>query len=199
MIAPIIIINGPTGVGKTAVIKKLFHRIPQLRSTITYSTRPPRHNAREDKKMIYVSPSQFKVHVDKGDILEWARYDGHLYGTAKKSVALANGNPLLFNIEIKGTRRIKKLYPQCLTIFIRPDSMSQIKERLQKRRLEPHEFRRRYREAGVAMKNAHFYDYQVTNHQGKISQTVTQIERLIRTYLKSSQLEPIIDKKTKKR
>ncbi len=199
MIAPIIIINGPTAVGKTTVIKRILQRMPQLQTATTYTTRPLRKGQREDKKIIHVSEKEFQTKIEAGALLEWSKHYGNFYGTAKKSITDAKGKPLLLNIGFAGPKIIKKIYSQAFLIFIRPESMKQIKQRLLKRGITSSEFKRRYGEAIAAMKEAKIYDYQVTNHEGKIGQTVSQIERLIRTYLKSSQLEPIIDKKTKKR
>ena len=149
--------------------------------------------------MIHVSVKEFQTKIRAGAIMEWTQYDGNYYGTASRSLSETKGKPLLLNVDVKGSKFIKKNYPHSCLIFIRPESMSQIKQRLQARELTNAEFRRRYHEAADAMKEAKRYDHQVINQQGKINQTVAHIQSIVRSYLKKQKRGAIIDKMPKKR
>ncbi|MFH0873858.1 MAG: hypothetical protein V1846_03430 [Candidatus Komeilibacteria bacterium] len=199
MIPPIIVINGPTAVGKTSVINRLLQRMLILQTATTYTTRALRPGQKEDKKLVSISEKDFAAKVKGGTILEWTRYNGDCYGTASKSLTATKGKPLLLNLDVRGTRFIKRRFTRACLIFIRPESMKQIRQRLLARGLTPSQFRRRYGEAVAAMKGAHIYDYQVINHEGKVNQTVSQIQNLIKNYLKTQKTAAIIDKKAKRR
>lgn len=184
----IIVICGPTAVGKTVVIQQVLQKISQLRTGITYTTRQPREKMTEDKIMRHINRSEFEEKIAHNDFLEWAEYNGNYYGTAKESVLNEKHNAVLLNLDIRGSLQLKALYPESLFIFIAPENLEQIKERLERRNLSSEELANRLRAATECLAGQKAFDHIVINHQGKVEQTVEEIVHLIQTYL-------ILDKK----
>src|SRR3989344_4735654 len=172
----LIIICGPTAVGKTAVIKHLLRRLPQLKTGITYTTRAKRPHTKEDKVMYYVSAKQFEQKIRNDQLLEWATYNNDYYGSARQeNLAILKKHPLLLNLEIKGSLQVKKLFPKALLVFIAPENLDQISQRLKRRRLSPAVFKQRLANAQWTLKQASKFDYQVVNRENQLDFTVSQI------------------------
>ncbi len=186
--AKIIVICGPTAVGKTVVIQQVLQKIAQLRTGITYTTRPPREKMTEDKVMRHITRAEFETKIASNDFLEWAEYNGNYYGTSTESISAQSETALLLNLEIRGSLQIKEKYPESLLLFIAPENLEQIKERLERRNLVPEELASRLQAAAECLAGKSSFDQIIINRQGKVEETVEQIVRLIQTYL-------ILDKK----
>ncbi len=194
MKSPIIVICGPTAVGKTAVINQLLQKMPTLKTGISFMTRTPRQGMPEDKKVFYITPGEFKQKISDGKILEWSEYNGHYYGTSKESLDSVGSAALLLNLDAAGSLNIKKLYPHSLLIFIDPESMDQIRQRLTSRGLTVEAFERRWQEAEKAMSLAPKFDLRIINYQGRLAETIEQVLKAIKAYLGQY---PAIDKTPK--
>src|SRR3989344_1111362 len=158
----LIIICGPTAVGKTAVINKLLSKLPTVKTGVTFTTRKKRRSYKEDKVIHYISKSQFETKIRNNELLEWAVYNDDYYGSARQeNLNILKDHPLLLNLEVKGSLQIKKLFPQALLIFIAPESLDQINQRLQRRRLPLAVFKQRLANAKWTLKQASKFDYQV--------------------------------------
>lgn len=182
----IIIICGPTGVGKTTIAKELFKIFPLLKPSVTYTTRPPRPSAIEDKKMIHLTEKKFEEKIKKGEFLEYARVHNHYYGTVKKdTLALLKTNPILFNIDIKGAEQITKQFPkQSVSIFILPESTKQLINHVKNRgTISKKELNLRLKTAKVELAKKDLFDYQVTNHEGQLTETIKTIGTIIKPHV----------------
>jgi len=179
----IIIMCGPTGVGKTTIAKELFKLFPTLKPSVTYSTRPPRPSAIEDKKMIHISEEEFLQKKKNGDFLEDAKVHGNYYGTAKKeTLELIKTNSVLFNIDINGEELIKQQFPgQCITIFILPESMEQLVSHVKKRgEISNEELQTRLETAKKELKKTNLFDYTIINHEGKLEETIKKVAEIVK-------------------
>ena len=182
-IGRIIIISGPSQVGKDAVGKRLLRRRSlRLYKVVTYTTREKRPEEKAGRDHFFITPSKFKELIKQGKLLEWAPVRDRLFGTPKQAVAqaLKEGKNVLLKIDVRGAKQVLKVYPKAVTIFIKPDKLSSIKRRMREKGFSPQQLKVRWQEAMAELKAAEKYDYQVINREGKLNETVSQIAAIIK-------------------
>lgn len=132
----LIVISGPSGVGKDTVIKRLLELDPNLRYSVSYTTRSPRPGEVDGVNYHFASRDEFERFVREGAFLEYATYDGNLYGTpiAQLDEVRAAGHDIVLKIDVQGAEQVRKRAPDALRIFLAPPSM----EELLRRRTERH-------------------------------------------------------------
>lgn len=154
---------------------------PNLQVGVTYTTRPDRQEGSEDKDMRHVSAEQFKKLMDEGELIEYASFADNWYGTAKQPLeeALQRG-PVILNLELAGTKQVKQLYPQAITIFLHPGSLAVLEKRLKARPdYNPKIAAGRLRRAQEDWQAIGWFDWQIINHQGHPEQAAQAIAELI--------------------
>ena len=131
----LIVITGPSGVGKGTLVKSLLQRHPQLRVSTSATTRQPRAGEKDGVDYYFLSKSDFETAIDNQELLEWAEYAGNYYGTPKDRVIeqIAAGNYVLLEIELAGARAIAKIFPSARRIFILPPSIEELEQRIRAR------------------------------------------------------------------
>lgn len=162
----IFVISAPSGTGKTTLLKRVMERLPNLRFSISYTTRPPRANEEEGKDYYFVSPAQFEEMVQSGAFLEWAEVVGNRYGTAKAPLErlAQEGYDILLDLDVQGARKVKEKVERSVLIFILPPSYGALRERLVTRGLDsPEVIRSRLANAMGELKEASRYDYVIVN------------------------------------
>jgi len=136
----VVVVVAPSGSGKTTIARRLLKDISRLKFSVSATTRPPRRGEVDGKDYHFLSKDEFQKHIDKGDFLEWEEfYNGKRYGSLRPEIdkQLKKGYFILFDVEVKGAVNIKKAFGErCLSIFIRPPSIDELKQRLQKRGTE---------------------------------------------------------------
>jgi guanylate kinase len=137
----LIVLSGPSGVGKTTVVRNLRERAPELWVSVSATTRFPRPGEANGVNYLFVSDDQFDRLVADGDMLEWARYAGHRYGTPRQPVDAVRSaqTPVLLEIEIEGARQVRRAVPEALLVFLAPPSQEVLEARLTGRGTEPAE------------------------------------------------------------
>ena len=127
-------VSGPSGAGKSSVVAGLAERLP-FHFSVSMTTRAARPGEIDGEDYWFVSPEQFGEARAAGELLEWAEYSGHLYGTPRSEVAgrLAAGEDILLDIELRGARQVKAAYPEAVFIFIAPPSLEVLEARLRGR------------------------------------------------------------------
>ncbi len=130
----LVVISGPSGVGKTTVVDGLEQVWP-FEFSVSATTRPPRPGEVPGEDYHFVNRDVFRAMIDAGQFLEWAEYADHLYGTPKRPVeeALAEGRNIMLDIEVKGAVQVMEAYPKVTTIFLMPPSMAVLEQRLRGR------------------------------------------------------------------
>jgi len=160
------VVSGPSGTGKTTLCKELLKRIPDLRFSISYTTRPPRRDEQPGKDYYFVTPEAFGKMIDKGEFAEWAEIYGNLYGTTRSSIeqALESGHDLIFDIDSQGAEQLKRTYPLGISILLLPPSVSELERRLCSRKTDSEEtIRKRMNQAPQEISQVEIYEYIVVN------------------------------------
>jgi guanylate kinase len=146
----VIVITGPSGVGKGTLIRGLLSRIPGLELSTSATTRAPRPGERDGVDYHFLSDEEFERRVGAGDFVEHARYAGHRYGTLRSELErrTADGVPVVLEIEVQGARQVREALPDAVQVFIAPPSLPSLRARLVGRGTDdPEEVERRLRTA----------------------------------------------------
>ena len=131
----LIVLTGPSGVGKGTLVRSLLARHKNLYLSISATTRSPRRGEVDGEDYHFVTRSQFKNMIDRGELLEWAEYADNCYGTLRFDVEkkINSGTKVLLEIDVVGARNIKQTFPDALGIFILPPSIEELERRLRGR------------------------------------------------------------------
>ncbi|HME48407.1 guanylate kinase [Mycobacterium sp.] len=131
---PIVVLSGPSGVGKSTLVRCLRDRVPNLYFSVSATTREPRPGEVNGVDYRFVTPAQFQQLIDDGALLEWAEIHGGLHrsGTPAEPVrrAAAAGRAVLIEVDLAGARAIKRAVPDSITVFLAPPSWEALKARL---------------------------------------------------------------------
>jgi guanylate kinase len=162
----LIVISGPSGVGKDTVIKRLIELDPNLTYSVSCTTRAPRAGEVDGVNYRFVSRQEFERLIDAGAFLEYATYDGNLYGTpiAQLDEVRAAGRDIVLKIDVQGAEQVRKRAPDALRIFLAPPSMEELLRRRTERHTESAEDQSsRQRIANLEMALASHFDHVVVN------------------------------------
>jgi guanylate kinase len=165
-IGKIIIISGPSGVGKGTLIKDVQTHFPQIGLAVSATTRLPREGEKEGKSYYFMSNDTFQKHIDDDDFLEWCPVHAHKYGTLKKEVLryTDRGQNVILEIDVEGAKKVKLQNPDAISIFIAPPSLDTLEDRLKKRRTESESvIQERLRIAQHELSQSPFYDTVIIN------------------------------------
>ena len=176
----LIVISGPSGVGKDTVLRRLFELDPRLKYSVSYTTRPPRPGEIDGQSYTFVSESEFLRLIEQKEFLEWAKVYDHYYGTSRRRVeeALNRGEDIILKIDVQGAAFVKKRKPDGLFIFITPPSTEELLHRLTGRNTEsPAALAVRQREALIELGLAKDYEHVVCNRD--VDQTAREILAMI--------------------
>jgi guanylate kinase len=121
------VVTGPSGVGKGTLIQHLCRRFPDLRLSVSATTRPPRSGELEGREYHFLSPEEFERRVHEGEFLEHATYAGNRYGTLRSEV---EDDPVVLEIELEGARQVREALPEAAQVFIAPPSREVLRDRL---------------------------------------------------------------------
>ena len=128
------VLSGPSGVGKGTVVRELRVQLPQLWTSVSATTRPPRPGERDGAHYFFLSAAEFSRLIDGGDLLEWAEFAGARYGTPRAPVEqrLAAGHDVLLEIDLQGARQVRRsaLGATAVLVFLAPPSLTELARRL---------------------------------------------------------------------
>ena len=162
----LIVLTGPSGVGKGTLVRSLLPRHQQLYLSISATTRSPRAGEVDGEHYYFVSRSDFEQMIVQNQLLEWAEFAGNCYGTPRLPIEqqIAQGKSILLEIELEGARQIRQSFPSALRIFILPPSFAELEKRLRDRRQDPDEaISRRLQRAQIEVDAASEFDLQIVN------------------------------------
>lgn len=134
MAGRLLVVSGPSGSGKSSIVKELLDRL-DLDFSVSVTTRLPRPGERHGDHYNFVSRRDFEAMVENGDLLEWAMYNNRYYGTPGAPIeqAVAEGRDILLEIELQGARQIREHRPDAVMFFVAPPSMDELERRLRRR------------------------------------------------------------------
>jgi guanylate kinase len=163
----LMIMSAPSGTGKTSISREILRMFPDIRFSVSSTTRPPRPGEVNGKDYHFISEEVFKEQIAQGEFVEWVENYGWLYGTSKKTMAayLETGQDLILDIEPRGAKAIKEHYPHGIFVFVLPPSLSELKARLAKRGEEAAVAERRLRASLDEIREALWYDYIIFNER----------------------------------
>lgn len=162
----LVVVSAPSGGGKGTILKELFARNDNLRFSVSATTRNPRPGEENGKQYYFMSREEFEGMIREGKMLEHAQYVGNYYGTPRGPVDkwIGEGRDVILEIEVQGGAQVKKLMPECVSVFILPPSMAVLGERLRGRGTEDEEtVLKRLETARQEIPCAKDYDYVVFN------------------------------------
>jgi len=174
------IVSAPSGAGKTTLLKRVMSYFPDIRFSISYTTRPPRSGEKDGEDYHFISAQQFQQMVQKGAFAEWAEVLGNRYGTALASIqqSRSQGVDLLLDIDSQGARQIEERFDSGIFIFILPPSLEALKQRLVARKGDGQEvIQFRMAQARDEMKQAKRYDYIIVND--RMDEAAEQLKSII--------------------
>ncbi|HXM83811.1 MAG TPA: guanylate kinase [Burkholderiales bacterium] len=160
------VITAPSGAGKTSLIDALMREDPSLKVSVSYTTRAPRPGEKDGVDYHFVDDKTFLAMRDRGEFLESAEVHGNRYGTSKQVIldALARGEDVILEIDWQGAQQVRKLYPDCIGIFIKPPSIEELERRLRARGQDSEAvIRRRMQNARDELAHAGEFKYSIIN------------------------------------
>lgn len=180
--ALLVVLSGPSGVGKDAVLARLREARPDLCYVVTATTRPMRDGERDGVDYQFLSHEQFDALLSRDEFLEHAEVYGNRYGSPKEQVrrALAQGQDAVVKIDVQGAASIRRMAPEALLLFIAPPSMEELERRLRERKTEsPEQLALRIRTAESELDAAEWFDYAIVNDTDALDGTVESILRVV--------------------
>ncbi|BAB77630.1 guanylate kinase [Anabaena sp. FACHB-709] len=162
----LIILTGPSGVGKGTLMRSLLQRHPELYYSVSATTRPPRPGEVNGESYYFVSRSKFEELIAQGEFLESAEFAGNYYGTPREAVLnqVQSGKLVVLEIELAGARQIRTSFPEALSIFILPPSFEELENRIRGRGQDSEEaIARRLQRAKEEIQAADEFDIQIVN------------------------------------
>ena len=178
----LLVLSGPSGAGKDAVLSRMRELKIPLEFMVTVTTRRRRPEEKDGIAYHFISEENFKTMITAGELLEFANVYGNWYGVPKKPVkqALDIGQDVILKVDIQGADTIKKILPQAVSIFLTAPSMQELTARLKRRNTESKtDLDLRLQTAIEEMKSLHCFDYVLINQQQKIDSVVADIRTII--------------------
>ena len=178
----LIIITGPSGVGKGTVVKKILDKNKDIWLSISATTRHPRIGEKDGENYYFLSDERFKDMINKKEFLEWAQFAGNYYGTPLSTVneKINKGYVVLLEIEVEGAKQIKEKFPEALSIFLLPPNLKELEKRIRNRGTEEEDaITRRLHRANYEIESSDKFDFVLTNDD--VDETVKGVFKIIKS------------------
>ncbi|HEY2384600.1 MAG TPA: guanylate kinase [Terriglobia bacterium] len=176
------IVSAPSGSGKTTLLQHLLRSFKDLNFSVSHTTRRPRQGERDGIDYFFVEREAFTRMVESGEFLEWAEFNGQLYGTTRKFVQehLEKGQDVILDIDVQGARQVKSKMDDATAIFVLPPSFQELARRLKARMLETDDVIRRRLE--IARSEIYFYrDYDYIIINDILDSSILLLESIVRS------------------
>lgn len=173
------VVSGPSGVGKSTILRRLIGRVPGLRFAVSHTTRPQRAGEENGRDYHFVSDGEFERLVREDRFVEWAWVHSYRYGTSKEALRAGGEDDLLIEVDVQGADALRHEIPGAVTVFIEPPAFEDLEARLSGRGRESGpEVEKRLRTARDEMPRAASYHHRITND--KVEETVERLASLVR-------------------
>jgi guanylate kinase len=195
----LIVVSAPSGAGKSSLSERVLKRLPDLRFSISYTTREPRGAEQDGVDYHFVSEDQFRAMRERDEFLECAEVHGCLYGTHENPVEemLTQGLDVMLDIDVQGAEQVRRRVPEAILIFIMPPSCEVLEARLRARNLNaPADIARRLRNAAIEVQLYDRFEYVVLNED--LDRALAHLEAIIiaercRPDRQRNRIESVID------
>ena len=195
-----IVVSAPSGAGKSSICQRFMQTCPEMKFSVSYTSRSPRPTEVNGKDYYFISREEFQARINQGEFVEWIENYGHLYGSSRKNMEefLHDGQDLLLDIEPRGAKKIKQNFKGGIYVFVLPPSRAELLKRLEGRGCETGDvIQNRYDQAESELKEISWYDYVIFNKDLE-----TAVNQLISIYVaqkcKRSRLQGEINEFIKK-
>ncbi len=181
--ALLIIISGPSGVGKDALVQRMKELGCPFSFVVTATDRPPRPGEVHGRDYVFYSTAEFERIIAEGEMLEHARVYGQHKGIPRAHVreALESGQDVMMRLDIQGARTVKSLLPMAITVFVLPESEEELRARLRKRHTESEEaLEQRLAMVREELRHIPEFDYAVVNRHGSLDTAVEDVMAILR-------------------
>ncbi|MEK6408274.1 MAG: guanylate kinase [Acidobacteriota bacterium] len=176
----LIVVSAPSGAGKSSLAEQVLKRVPDVRFSISYTTRELRGDEQHGVDYYFVSEEEFRAMGERDEFLESAEVHGNLYGTHEQPVEemLSQGLDVMLDIDVQGAEQVRRRVPDAILIFVLPPSREILEARLRARNLnEPADVERRLRNAGIEVQLYERFDYVVLNDD--LDRALARLEAII--------------------
>ena len=183
----ILVFSGPSGGGKTTIVKEILKNFPEIVFSISTTTRPKRKTEREGIEYFFISEAEFLKKIENKEFIEWEKFYDYYYGTYKSFVEenIDSGKPFLLELDVKGALTIKRLYPYAHLIYISPPSFEELEKRLRQRQTESEsDFVKRIKRAKMELSLKDKFDYVIENIE--LNTAIAEAKSLVRKILKEN-------------
>lgn len=174
------VIAAPSGAGKSTLVKALMAQDKGLQLSVSHTTRAPRGQEQHGREYFFVSPTEFDALVKANAFVEWAHVHNQRYGTSRRAIEerMAQGTDIILEIDFQGALQIKQIYPNAVTIFILPPSLTELLQRLEKRGEDtPEVIALRMKNAEIEIAQARQFDFVIIN--GLFEQALADLQSIV--------------------
>jgi guanylate kinase len=174
-----IVVSAPSGTGKSSICRKLLDLCPQIKFSVSYTTRPPRPKEVNGEDYFFISRTEFQKRIKQDEFAEWVENYGNLYGTSAITMkeSLNKGDDLLLDIEPRGAKKIKERFRRGIFVFVLPPSREELWKRLKGRGHDKASvIRKRFIQAEDELKEVSWYDYVIFNEN--LEEAVKQLQAI---------------------
>ena len=186
------VVSGPSGVGKSTLCRHILQGIPEIRLSVSYTTRPPRSGETDGKEYRFIPEDEFRAKIEEHAFAEWAEVYGKLYGTPWNELEQEQGShiDILLDIDVQGARQVMKTLQKAVTIFILPPSLEILRRRLADRGTDSSEEQsRRFQKSQDEMKSYSEYQYTIRNET--LDQAISELRAVIMAErVRTTHMEP---------
>jgi guanylate kinase len=178
----VFIISGPSGVGKDSVLEKLREVYPSARYVVTATSRPRRPGEIDGIHYLFLERAEFERQIAAGDFIEHAPVYENLYGVPRRPIeeGLAAGQPVIIKVDVQGAATLRRLISDTVSIFLLPETMQSLKQRLRDRKTEPPDvLLKRFRTACEELDRVTEFDYAVFNEAGQLDKALRDIIAIV--------------------
>ncbi|HHV63081.1 MAG TPA: guanylate kinase [Firmicutes bacterium] len=186
----LIVLSGPSGSGKNTLVNEILRIFPDIRYSVSATTRPRGPGEIDGKDYYFVTPERFDEMIKNNDLLEWATVYGHRYGTPRGPIEenIKSGLDVILDIDIQGARQVRARWPEGVFVFLLPPSLDELRRRIMRRSRDSREsIELRLRSACDELKAVNEYDYVIVNDTiedatGKLAAVITAERLKVKRY-----------------
>ena len=187
------IVSAPSGAGKTTLCRNVVSSLPQLKFSVSYTTRQPRPGETPDADYTFISRGDFQSMIDRGEFIEWAEVHGERYGTSRERLheMTCSGYDVILDIDTQGAMQIKKKHAEGTYVFVMPPSMEVLRQRLRSRMTDSlQEIEKRLKRSVAEIKTYPEYDYVIINDN--LEKALREFEAIILSFrVRTESINPL--------